>query len=217
MPSLSPTHIPVRSYFPSDHFFILRKDHAMLLGEQAAQQTPGLESVRRIGVGVECSSVAPFAFLVLPTCAVANMGQREHKQQLFCFCFFKCGDVVGTHARPLTCAKPTCICAGTLRFQWAAWESGRLLRPVVFDAVCWDEETHKHFYVLAWRKLNAHFSFFFACNLSHLCLALRTSRRRRRLTRGLCKARALVKQSGNKKAGSPRVICELCLWQVLCL
>lgn len=69
----------------------------MLLGEQAAQQTPGLESVRRIGVGVECSSVAPFAFLVLPTRAVANMGQREHKQQLFCFCFFKCGDVVGTH------------------------------------------------------------------------------------------------------------------------
>lgn len=159
MPSLSPTHIPVRSYFPSDHFFILRKDHAMLLGEQAAQQTPGLESVRRIGVGVECSSVAPFAFLVLPTRAVANMGQREHKQQLFCFCFFKCGDVVGTHARPLTCAKPTCICAGTLRFQWAAWESGRLLRPVVFDAVCWDEETHKHFYVLeAQRSL-----FFFLC------------------------------------------------------
>lgn len=72
------------------------------------------------------------------------------------------------------------------------------MRPVVFDAVCWDEETHKLFYVFAGRKLNAHFSFFFACNLSHLCLALRMSRRRR-LTRVLCKARALVKQSGNKR------------------
>lgn len=69
----------------------------MLLGEQAAQETPGLESVRHIGVGVKCLSVAPFAFLLLPTRAVANMGQRERKQQLFCFCFWKCGDVLGTH------------------------------------------------------------------------------------------------------------------------
>lgn len=73
MPSLSPTHILVCSYFPSDHFFIMRKDHAMLLAEQTAQKTPIFwRECAPCYIGVNCLSLAPFAFLLLLMCVAAE-------------------------------------------------------------------------------------------------------------------------------------------------
>lgn len=170
---------------------------------------------------MKCLLLAPFAFLFLPTCAVAKTSVSHDSpgavKTAVLFLFWQM-QPRGRHTQDRLCVlnRHAFVRARSVSIG-AARESGRLSRlVVVFDAVCWDEETHKHFYVLAgMMKLKAHYSFFLCLQFVSLvpCITILEEEATYRLMQSTGTREAKWKQ----KAGSPWVICELCLWKVLCL